>query len=754
MILIQKNMAGGKKMQQKKFVLLTLMIFIFTSCADWFQGKVAMDTDAEQSSLSDFLTPEVKIDQLEAPEQVLASQGLYSGTIKLTWNAVDNATSYTVERAYVEDKTSTVNYDELDFSVVSEYCARTSYTDVILKNPGSTNKEYEYRYYYKITAKNIGEGYEESDYSAVSETQGCGWLLGSPKNTEASKGTSTEYIRVTWDKISNAVSYNIYRGEKSNGTSMELIDSVYGNQNYYENTVLTSEQGTEFYYKISAVTKEGTVSALSSIAMGYSLLPGAPETPVNVKVNNGLAEISRGASGLNVMWDEVETTTGTISYSVYRTSSQDSEYTLLASNLTTPLYTDKSGLKTSVYYYYYVQAVCTSDDGTKMKSPFSESGKASENPAVGFLLSPPTEIQVLDGSDEDHVLIQWKDSIGAEYDSINFTYAVYYSDNIDGPYVLLTEPSVTEKNSEDYYEFEVEKKAYYKLTTKNPDGTDTESVMSVTYAPMPSAPSTVIVSKTQKLSIVDWDTSYNSNNVYPVQIEWTLPEKDVPAAYYVYRSTSPDSGFKKITETPVTELVYVDYNAKAKASVIYYYKVVSLNNLYQGNKGLVDYGYGAITPDQWMREYNKTSLRSQEHLTLMHKPNDMDKLGKETVKGDVSGTLYYNAAIAGLGAEIVMKYTDYADYTYTYFTAGEWVEKPHFVFNGNSDTSSNMSANGNMKGTVTCTGMYPGSNYYNNLEIKSGAAGGGYYTISAQDLEGNEIYSNEQVNWKVGEEGR
>ncbi|MCR5219019.1 hypothetical protein [Treponema sp.] len=738
----------------KKIFLSGLSLFFLTSCADWFQGKVAMDTDNEQSSVSDFLTPDVEIDQLDAPEQVLASQGIYSGKIKITWSAVSDATSYTVERAYVEDKTSTVNYDELDFSVVSEYCSDTSYVDTILKTPGSSNVQYDYRYYYKVTAKNIGAGYEESDYSQVSETEGCGWLLGCPKNTDATKGTSTEIVKITWDAVDNAVSYGIYRGEKSNGTSMELIDTVYGNQTYYENDILSSEQGTEFYYKVNAYTREGTTSALSSIAMGYSLLPGAPSTPENVCVNNGLGEISRGSSGLNVMWDEVDYNGGTVTYCVYRNSSQDSEYTLLASDLTTALYTDKSGLKTGVYYYYYVQAVGEDSDGTVMKSPFSESGKDSESPALGFLLSPPTEIQILDGSDDDHVIVEWQDAIGAEIDSLNLSYGIYYCDDLDGTYTLLVEPDVTEKNSEGYYEYEVVKKSYYKLLTKNPDGTDTESVLSSAYAPMPAAPASVTASKTQKISISDWDTSYNSNNVYPVQIEWTAPENDIPAAYYVYRSSSPDSGFKKLTDEPVTDLVYIDYNTKAKASVIYYYKVVSLNNLYQGNKGTVDYGYGAITPDQWMREYNKTSLRSQEHLTLMHKANDMDKLGSETVNGDISGTLYYKAAIAGLGAEIVMKYTDYADYNYTYYTNGEWVIEPHFVFDGNSNTSSNMSANGSMNGTVTCTGMYPGSNYYNNLEIKNGAAGGGYYVISSWDLEGNEVYTSEEVNWKVGEEDR
>jgi hypothetical protein len=34
-----------------------------------------------------------------------------------------------------------------------------------------------------------------------------------------------------------------------------------------------------------------------------------------------------------------------------------------------------------------------------------------------------------------------------------------------------------------------------------------------------------------------------------------------------------------------------------------------------------------------------------------------------------------------------------------------------------------------MDGTVTCTGMYPGKIYYDNIVIKGGAAGGGTYGV-------------------------
>ena len=134
----------------------------------------------------------------------------------------------------------------------------------------------------------------------------------------------------------------------------------------------------------------------------------------------------------------------------------------------------------------------------------------------------------------------------------------------------------------------------------------------------------------------------------------------------------------------------------------------------------------------------------------MHKSNDMDKLGSETAKGDISGTLSYNAKIDGLGARILMHYTNYADF----YSAGNSAYGVYFLINGDTNTSANMSANGNMDGTVTAanSGMYPGYAKYDKLEIKGGGAGGGYYIVCTKDKNGNTILGEGNVDWGVGEE--
>ena len=493
--------------------------------------------------------------------------------------------------------------------------------------------------------------------------------------------------------------------------------------------------------------------------MGYSLVEGAPAVSEKVEVADGFGT---SLSELKIKWKEVEknSETAVIRYNLYRTSSKDSVYKKLGSNLTATSYTDKS-VSPGLIYYYFVQTVCL-DEGLEIKSAFTE----NSNENFGFLLSAPAELEVGDGSSSEKVILVWSKAIGSQHK--NFTYKIYVSSRQEDFYSELMSGIEGIENENGYLEYEIDKYPYFKISTVNSEGL--ESSQSFAAAPMPAAPQNVTASKT---SFMNSDLAPNSNNIYPVKITWEKPSQDEPAGYYVYRSAKTDSGFRKLNENPVTETEFIDDSSEslAKVGVPYFYKVVSINSLGQGKKSnnpQVEYddavleggdafknikclGYGALTREQWFREYNKTCMSSQKKLTLMHKPNDTDKLGSESVEGTISGTLRYTAKIAGLGAEIKMPYTNYADF---------WINNNeklgvYFCFeSGSTDTTSNMSGNGKMSGTVKCSGMYPGEAYYGNLEIKSGAAGGGTYGVKTFDLEGNEILSSGAVDWLVGEEGR
>lgn len=748
---------------------------LFSSCYTWYEKKIPMDHTVNQKTLADFLYEPEKITSLEAPTQVIASQGLYSGVIKVNWNDVDNATSYRIERAVVMPD-SNGNYadpEESDFEVINKYVYSTSYQDIILSKPNTNNPEYTYLYYYRISAENLGQALESSEFTdpLKKNTNACGWLLPTVTNLEASKGIDENKIEIKWKQVPNATSYTIYRGTKAvtqGFSGMELIETVPGNKNSYTNIIQTDdERGKEFYYKLSATLSIGSEAAPSSPALGYSSVPGAPNPPDadKVYVVNPFAE---SANSLTIKWAPANAGSGNTitNYAVYRTSNVDSTFTLISKcSKDVTSYTDKS-CKPGIIYYYYIQTLAEDDiTHQQQKSSFSDNGPDSAFPAVGFLLSPPEDLEVLESEDDySKVILKWSPALGnTEPFNLPFNYNIYYDTDENGSFTSqLVSVSYTDCNyNNGTYEYTVDKQSFYKIKTENPNYI--ESIFSKPVAPNPEAPTNVTASKTTWFKELE-SKKPNANQVYPVLITWNKPDNQnaEPAGYNVYRSTKPDSSFRKLNEQLITQknedgtYSFIDENETARAGTFYYYKVVSINSLGMGKNGNdpandpanLSRGYGAITRDQWFREYNKTVKKSQSKLTLMHKSNDMDKLGNETINGDLSGTLSYKAAIAGLGAEITMHYENYSDF----YVLNNPAFGKYFVITGNTDTTSNMSANGNMHGIVNCTGMYPGSADYGSLQIKGGAAGGGSYNVETKDLLGNIILTKGPVSWLVGEE--
>lgn len=755
----------------KKLLCVFTVMFtalLFTGCYSWFENKISMDTETGRISLGDFLYQEPELTSLSAPTQVLVSQGLYSGTIKIHWDEVPYANSYRIERAVMEPDPTTGAYnvpDEGNFQVLSKYVYSNNFVDTILAAPSDANKEYSNRYYYRVSAENIPKGLESSEFTETKATS-CGWLLPPPSSIEAGKGESSEYIQLSWSPVPLANKYIIYRGEKENGLGMEYLYSVTGNTHTYKNILGSNEKGIEFYYKICAERSDGSQSAFTGLALGYSAKEGAPIAPGNIKVTNG-----KGVSkkSLDITWDAVSThTTGgidyNVKYSVYRTSSVDSIYTLVRNNITGTgevKITDESLLKPGIKYYYYVQTIATNpnDSSDILKSSFSKTGPGMKDEAAGWLLSAPASCEVLESNVDSKVILRWTPAVG--YKDVNYMYNVYSIDTLDGVPQLMVhdiqpETDVTISDDE-YYTLEVDKKPFYRISTINETEGSVESDYGAIIAPCPSAPINVKASKTSSLNGKIGNYNPNSNGVYPVEITWSKPAGENPYGYYVYRSTKPDSSFRKITDEPVTDVLsFIDENETARAGTFYYYKVVSLNVLMQGkneNEQTLDTrGYGALTREQWFREYNKTIMSSQNKetgLKLMHK-DATAALGSETINGNCTGTCSYNASMQGLGARIIIYYDKYADFYINNDPSAGY----YFLLTGNTNTTANMSANGSMDGknTAGVEGMYPGYAIYDNVQIKGGAAAGGTYTVCTQDKNGNAILNEALISWTVGEE--
>ncbi|AEE16834.1 Fibronectin type III domain protein [Treponema brennaborense DSM 12168] len=721
-----------------KKMLYALIIFplFLTSCAELFQGKVAM-SGLSNGTLSGLLSDKEKITELSAPAQVFVSQSKSPSTIDITWQSVTGAVSYRLERAVVSPAPdgSYAQPDESLFNVLEQAVYGTSYTDTILRNVSASAEEYANRYYYRISAENTREKYEPSPFTEPE----YGTLFAPPSNVRADLGESTDKVTVYWNKTAGAASYDVYRATNSSGAGAVRIANVTGDRNQYINKIDSSEQGTEFYYLIYANNSHGIQSAHSSIALGYALVAGAPGQPKNVTVTNG-----RGTStdSIAVSWDTVAGIG--VTYSVYRTSSVDTSFTLLKSGATATTYTDSKSLKPGIYYYYQIQAATTDAETQKvLKSKFSASGASDAVPAEGFVLSPPdtlSAIKEVKNNNEINIL-KWTPAIGSAAEQGSYTYEIYGDSSAEGTFSNLLESAAANTLTvEDGYLSVTlsQNSSYYKIKTKN--GSVTSTFSSIT-APAPFAAENITATQRQNL-----DGAYmtaNSSGVYPVKITWNKPSNDTPAGYHVYRSTKETSGYRKITDSPITDTFFIDADETSKAGKQYYYRVLSLNALGQGtNYTDTAIGYGALTYEQYMREYNKTVKASQKKLTLMHKSSDMDKLGSESVYGLLGGSLSYNAKVAGLGARITMHYENYADF----YTDNDAAKGIYFTLTGDTNTSASMDASGSMDGTVVCSGMYPGKVYYDKIQIKGGAAGGGSYGIEPDG------FARQEVSWLIGEE--
>lgn len=774
-----------------KFVLFGFCL-AFVSCANIFQDKVAMSRSGASATLGAFFVGGETIENLDTPSEIHVSLYEFKDKIRISWSPVKHARYYVLERAVVTEKSESgdwVTPDESEYEPLerSNFIEGTSFTDIVISGDENDpldceNKKYGYVYFYRVRAENPMLGYDESE-PAISS---YGALLPPPSGTKATAGESEKYIEVTWTKSLGASRYEIYRSENEDGTNSTKVGTVTSDMAKYKDENVSSYSGKDLFYTVRAISSETKETSVASpVALGYTLVPGAPSAASGVEVTKGRGD---NKDSITIKWDVISGEE--LTYTVYRSSSESSTMKKLGAQ-TSP-YTDSKDLKPNVYYYYYVQTskVEKKDEndkeGTVLKGPMSKSGPESTAPAEGFILSAPSTVEVQKIRGKTEYLISFTPVIGdkkfaneptPKYNN-NYKYVVEGSNSQFGGFSEVGSKSSSELKFENgKYSMDVNSYAFYKMKVRY---NGAESGETSVVAPAPYEAQYVYVTRAQMVedyskytpatTTSTTEPGTNSNGVHAVKITWKAPEGGAHS-YNIYRSEKLESGFKKITDSEILdtgkdEYEYIDRNNAAKAGTIYYYYVLSLNSLGQGaNKSKIDaptlengiiktknadgsacgrgWGWGALSAWQYMREERKTVESSQKKLTLMHKPNNLDKVGSETINGDISGTLSYNAKVEGLGARITMPYKNYAD---SYIGKNPSLGI-YFLFNGDTNTTSNMSANGNMDGTVTCSGMYPGKVIYNNVEIKGGAAGGGTYGVIRDGIDSSAI----QVDWKAGD---
>ena len=352
--------------------------------------KVTAVNDIGESEPSNIVSGQVKtVTPKPAAPVVSIGHSAASGKPQLTWSAVTGAASYNVYRATAENG----SYSLLGSVTV------TNYTNTGAKE-GVT-------YYYKVTAVNdSGEG----EYSNIvsGKVKSVTPKPSAPVVKIGNSATSGKPM-LTWNAVSGATSYKVYRATSQNGTY-----SLLGTTTATSYTNTGAKAGTTYYYRVKAVNDAG-MSPYSNIVSGQakSVTP-KPSAPV-VKIGNS------ASSGKPMLtWKAVS---GAASYKVYRATTKNGAYSVI--NTTKALTYTNTGAALGTTYYYKVEALNSA--GKSMGFSAIVEGKVAPVLAVGYSSvsgKPHLTWKSIPGATEYQVYRSTQQNSG--YAKINTTTATSY----------------------------------------------------------------------------------------------------------------------------------------------------------------------------------------------------------------------------------------------------------------------------------------------------------------------------------------
>ena len=268
----------------------------------------AVNRDGMASGYSNIVSGKAKAAAPAAPSVTAGNSS--TGKPRLTWKAVSGATSYRIYRS----ESRGTGYSLLGTT------SSTSYV-----NTGAAAGK---TYYYRVKA--VNRDGMASAYSNIVSGKAKAAAPAAPSVTAGN--SSTGKPRLTWKTVSGAVSYRIYRSE-SRGTGYSLLGTT--SSTSYVNTGAST--GTTYYYRVKAVNRDGMASGYSNIVSGKATLP-APVLNIGLSVSSGKPMLA---------WDAVP---GATSYRIYRSTSRDTGYSLLATTTSTS-HVNTSAAKGTTYYY-------------------------------------------------------------------------------------------------------------------------------------------------------------------------------------------------------------------------------------------------------------------------------------------------------------------------------------------------------------------------------------------------------------------
>lgn len=415
------------------------------------------------------------------PESLIASNGLFTDKITLTWGSVDDAVNYQIYRnEQLIAETNISSYEDTAVTSLSSYS-------------------------YFVKAFN---GITVSDRS----NEDLGWLkLQPPTNLTATSGTFNDRILLGWNYVVGATSYTLYRGKIEDLTTdidinllTEIVTTSFNS--YEDKNFLTVNQ--EYFYVVVASSDLST-SDISDYAVGKTTQQPA-KAPINLIATNG-----EFTDKVLVSWIAVEPS---VDYYIYRSG-------ILLGITKTTSFEDTTAIPGTAYYY-----------NVKAKNNIGFSTNNDYNQVGWRKLEAPKNLNATDALYESQINLTWSSSFGAT------SYKIYRSTEFNtnsmqliatiafnDPNATINENTNSELNTSytdsdstlglDYYNG---KKYYYTVKASSSLGDSDFSVI--------ESGSLKIILPDAVRGVSASDGSYTDK----VRIEWR--KADYAAQYEIYRN--------------------------------------------------------------------------------------------------------------------------------------------------------------------------------------------------------------------------
>lgn len=429
--------------------------------------------------------------------------------VALTWKKVSQAEGYLIYRKDSEDG----KYNQIGKVTSGK---TLTYTDTVKSN----NKTYTY----KIQAYNTNNG--KQGVGAYSSTKSAK-TLAKAKITGITS-SNEEVLKISWKKVSGAKGYIISRSTSKN-SGYKKIDTVTGKTSYSDDTV---KAGKTYYYKVEAYN-------VNSGTKGYGGASDAVagKTAKRTKITS---IVSTNEKTLTIKWNKI---TGAYGYRIKRSTDEDGTYkvvkTIKSGNTTS--YKDTSVKAGKTYYYTVETMVKTGDNICYSGDSASMEGRTAKKAKIKYAVS--------NGSNQ--IEVNWGAVRGA------YGYRIKRSTSKNGTYKVVA--TLKGKNNTTYQDKKLKtaKTYYYKVETIN----------KVNGKKGYSGNSAAVSAKTLKTTSI---TAVKATGSTSVRLEWKAV--DGASGYQIYRSTSKDSGYKKVGQVKGKNTKKYE-DKTLEAGKTYYYQV-------------------------------------------------------------------------------------------------------------------------------------------------------------------------------------